>query len=394
MKKKVAVLGVTGSIGKNTLEVLAQKREELLPVLFTSHNNYEELLKLKNEFPNILTALSNDKYLKSKNSSLKKIDFIGKKGLLEAIDASKADISINGISGAAGLEPSLAVIESGSHLALANKESVVMAGELLFSLGRKKKVNIIPVDSEHMALYKLIYAHGRSNVDELILTASGGPFRTYSTEKLKKVSPKDALSHPTYSMGAKITIDSASLANKGLEVIEAARYFNFKPEKIKVVVHPQSIVHSMLRLKDGSVYAQLSKPDMRLTIHQALTWPKTEYCPFGLLDFTSLNLSFLKPNTKKFPMLDLAYKSLTKTNPYLPAAYNGANEIAVEAFMNKKIGFLKIPLVTANVINKIDDLYKINPKNKEIKLHSVLYWDNMARKLAKEAIKQGVINGT
>ena len=390
MKKKAAVLGVTGSIGKNTLEVLAQKKEELSPVLFTAHNNYKELLKLKSEFPRALIALSSDRYLKTKNSSIKKIDFIGRKGLLEAIAASKADISVNGISGAAGLEPSLAVIESGSHLALANKESVVMAGELLFSMAKKKKVKIIPVDSEHMALYKLLNAHGRNNIEELILTASGGPFRSYSIEKLKKVSVKDALSHPTYNMGAKITIDSASLANKGLEVIEAAKYFNFAPEKIKVVVHPQSIVHSMIRLKDGSVYAQLSKPDMRLTIHQALSSPKTEYCPFGRLDFTSLNLSFIKPDVKKFPMLDLAYRSLNSDNPFLPAAFNGANEIAVDAFVNQKVNFLEIPLITAFVIKKIDDLYKINPNNKEIKLHSVLYWDNMARKLAKEAIKRGV----
>jgi 1-deoxy-D-xylulose-5-phosphate reductoisomerase len=349
MRKRVAVLGATGSIGKQTQDILRQQKDRFEPVLFTAHTNIEELLSLKKEFPGARIALSDDEaafdgtaFPSAAGGEV--VNYLGKQGLLDAIAAARADIAVNGITGAAGLLPSEAVLNAGSDLALANKETIVMAGHLIFALAQKNNARIIPVDSEHAALLKLIEAHGKDNVSEIILTASGGPFRDYSMEKLKAVTPREALAHPTWNMGPKITIDSATLANKGLEVIEAAVYFSFPPDKISVVIHPQSIVHSMVRLCDGAVYAQMSKPDMRLAIHSALTWPGTERSSFGALSFDSLALNFEKPDFERFPMLALAYKTL-KGSPLLPVLYNAANEAAVEAFFKGKIGFLDIPRI-------------------------------------------------
>ena len=373
MKKKVAVLGATGSIGKSTLDVLRNRKELFEPVLFSAHSDSEELLKLKEEFPGALTAKTQEEL-----PSPPGIDFQGKQGLLNAIAAAGADITVNGISGAAGLLPSRAVLNAGSDLALANKETAVMAGRLIFALAAEKNVRILPVDSEHTALLKLLEAHGRDNTREIILTASGGPFRNYSMEMLNRVSAREALAHPTWNMGPKITVDSATLANKGLEVIEAAVYFGFPPEKIKVVVHPQSILHSMIRLNDGAVYAQMSKPDMRLVIHDALTWPETVYSPFGVLDFDSLSLDFEKPDFERFPMLALAYDAL-RGGPSLPAVYNAANEIAVEAFFREKIGFLEIPRIVEYVLSE-------SRSQESETIETVLEQDKKARELAEKFI--------
>ena len=378
MKKRVAVLGATGSIGQNTLDILRGERDRFEPVLFSAHRNSNSLLAIKKEFPHALIALADET---TEGALPGEIDFQGKYGLLKAIETVKADITVNGITGAAGLEPSAVVLNSGSDLALANKETVVMAGELVFNLARENKVHIIPVDSEHSAIFKLIEAHGRDNVSEIILTASGGPFRNYSAEELTHVKPEEALAHPTWNMGKKITIDSATLANKGLEVIEASLLFGFPPEKIKVVVHPQSIVHSMVRLKSGAVYAQMSKPDMRLPIHEALFWPAEEFSPYGVLDFDSLNLSFEKPDFARFPMLALAYEAL-KDTPLLPIAYNAANEEAVRSYLAGDIGFLEIPRIVRYVLGKSSE------SRKEIgTIEAVLDEDRKARKLAAHFIK-------
>ena len=384
MKRRVAVLGAPGSIGTQTLDVLRNKSELFEPVLFSANRDGEKLLELKKEFPGALCALADC----SGPASLSGIEFRGKQGLLDAIAAAGADITVNGITGAAGLEPSAAVIKAGSDLALANKETVVMAGRLIFDLAREKNVRVIPVDSEHTALLKLLEAHGRDNTREIILTASGGPFRNYSKEQLKHVTSKEALAHPTWNMGPKITVDSATLANKGLEVIEAAGYFGFPPEKIKVVVHPQSIVHSMIRLKDGAVYAQMSNPNMRLVIHDALSWPETEYSPFGVLDFDSLTLSFEKPDFERFPMLALAYEALRR--PLLPAVYNAANEVAVEAFFAEKIGFLEIARIVEYVLSREPSA----GGNGKPDIETVLELDRKARELAREFIAAGGASGT
>ena len=372
MKKRVAVLGATGSIGKSTLDVLRSNKEKFEPVLFTAHSNSEALHKLKEEFPGAITALT------SSLTASKKIDYRGKDGLLKAIAAAGPDITVNGITGAAGLEPSAAVIRAGSDLALANKETIVMAGRLVFAMATEKNVRIIPVDSEHSAIFTLVEAHGKERVSEIILTASGGPFRNYSMEKLSTVKPEDALKHPTWNMGSKITIDSATMANKGLEVIEAAGLFGFTPEKIKVTIHPQSIVHSMIRLLDGAIYAQLSYPDMKLPIHDALCWPETENSSFGNLDFDSLHLNFEKCDAARFPMLDLAYEAL-KGGALLPIAYNAANEIAVGAFLEGKIGFLEIPRIVEYVIRN-----SMPGKDEADTIEAVLDNDKKARKLAQD----------
>jgi len=333
MKKRIAVLGATGSIGKSSLDVISHNKDDFEVVLLSAHSNRGELEKLSRNFPNAVCVLSGEEN--------------GKEKLIQAIKNVQADITINGICGSAGLEPSLAAIESGSDLALANKETLVMAGKLALRLAKEKNTNVIPVDSEHSAIFHLLKAHG--SADEIILTASGGPFRKLSLEQMKNVSVQDALVHPTWNMGPKITVDSASMANKGLEIIEACVLFDMPPEKIKVVIHPQSIVHSMVRMCSGVIYAQLSKPDMRHPIHDALYWPHTVPSSLETLNFDSLTLEFEKPDAQKFPMLTTAWKAASLGGLY-PCAYNAANEEAAAAFINGKIGFLDIPKVTDYVL--------------------------------------------
>jgi len=337
MKKRVAILGATGSIGKNSLDVISHNMENFEVVLLSAHSRRGELEELASQWKSAVCVLSGEKG--------------GNEKLIEAIRSVHADITINGISGGAGLKPSIAAIESGSNLALANKETVIMAGELVFRMAKENNVKIIPVDSEHSAIFHLIEAHGAQEISEIMLTASGGPFRKMSLKEMEKASPKDALAHPTWKMGPKITIDSATMANKGLEIIEACAFFNMPPEKIKVVIHPQSIIHSMVKLCNGVFYAQLSKPDMRYPIHDALYWPKTTPSDFNPLSFDSLILEFEKPDTEKFPMLNLARKAVSKGGLY-PCAYNAANEEAVVAFLNGAIGFLEIPKITNFVLEE------------------------------------------
>lgn len=306
-------------------------------VLLSAHRDAAGLEKLGAAFPGAALVLSGEKG--------------GREKLLAAIDDARPDITINGIAGAAGLEPSMAAIEAGSDLALANKETIVMAGPLVFQQAVEKNVNILTVDSEHSAIFHLITAHGENSLEEILLTASGGPFRKRSLTEMERVTPEEALAHPTWNMGPKITIDSASMANKGLEVIEAAGLFNMPPEKIEVVIHPQSIVHSMVRLRDGAVYAQLSKPDMRHPIHAALYWPEVKPAGLAPLEFDSLTLEFEKPDPQRFPMLDLAYLAARQGGLY-PCAYNAANEAAVDAFLKRRIGFLDIPRITGYVLER------------------------------------------
>jgi len=337
MKKRIAVLGATGSIGKSAVDIITRDPSGFEVVLLSAHSNRKKIEELSKQFPNAQCVLTGDDR--------------GKEKLLSAIKNANADITINGIAGAAGLEPSLTAITAGSNLALANKETIVMAGSLAMRMAREKNVKIIPVDSEHSAVFHLLQFVNpeKKEVNEITLTASGGPFRNFSVEEMRNVSVEDALAHPTWKMGPKITIDSASMANKGLEIIEACVFFNIPPEKIKVVIHPQSIVHSMLRLSNGVFYAQLSKPDMRHPIHDALYWPDTTPSTLEPLNFDSLSLDFYKPDTQKFPMLSLAWKAAEQGALY-PCAYNAANEEAVSAFLQRKIAFTDIPNITEHVL--------------------------------------------
>ncbi|MDR2158703.1 MAG: 1-deoxy-D-xylulose-5-phosphate reductoisomerase [Treponema sp.] len=340
MKRRVAVLGATGSIGRSALEVIraanaAAGDEAFEVVLLSAHTGGEALALLGDEFPGARRVLSGTE---------------GPEALPEAIGELRPDMTVNGITGAAGLLPSEAAIRAGSDLALANKETVVMAGDLILSLAAEKRARILPVDSEHSAIFHLLNAQGREGAEELILTASGGPFRKLSRGEMEKVRPADALAHPTWKMGPKITIDSASMANKGLEVIEAVRLFGFPPEKVRVLIHPQSVVHSMVRMKDGAVYAQLSRPDMRLPIHKALCYPECRESSFGALDFDALTLEFEKPDFERFPMLPLAWEAIRRGGLY-PCVYNAANETAAAAFLAGKTGFLDIPVTVDYVLN-------------------------------------------
>ncbi|MDR2246641.1 MAG: 1-deoxy-D-xylulose-5-phosphate reductoisomerase [Treponema sp.] len=379
MKKRIAVLGATGSIGKSTIDVLREGREYFEVVLLSSHRDVSGLLVLSQEFPGAALVLTGPEPA-PEGSALPSGIYRGKAGLLRAIAETAPDLAVNGIAGAAGLEPSLATLEAGADLALANKETVVMAAPLVFALAKKKGRRILPVDSEHHAVSSLLEAHSREHVEEIILTASGGPFRTRKREDFAQITVEEALAHPTWNMGAKITIDSASLANKGLEVIEAAGLFNMPVDRITVVIHPQSIVHSMVRLKDGAVYSQLSRPDMRLPIHNALYYPECTPCSLGLLDFSGgLTLEFEAPDFAAFPMLPLAYEAVKQGGLY-PAAYNAANEEAVAAFLTKKAGFLDISRIVEYVLER--DWHTTGNLESPEALQVIVEADSAARKIA------------
>lgn len=336
-KKKVLVLGATGSIGSSAIDILKAYPDRYELTGITAHTDAVALQRIKKDFPNCATCLSS---------------ISGKKSFLDFIEKSDADIVINGIAGASGLLPSRAALESGKHLALANKETIVMAGPLIRKLAKERGVHILPVDSEHSAVFSLIQAHGAERIKEIILTASGGPFRNYSREELDNVQLSDALNHPTWSMGPKITIDSASLANKGLEVIEACRLFDVPAERVKVVIHPQSLVHSLVRTTDGVLYAQMSPPDMRHPIALALSWPDCLPGNLKELDFSqAVSMDFLPPRHDAFPLLGMAYRAAALSGGYT-IAFNAANEIAVEAFIQKKISFTAIAQVTARVMER------------------------------------------
>ncbi|MBR1405156.1 MAG: 1-deoxy-D-xylulose-5-phosphate reductoisomerase [Treponema sp.] len=360
-KKKILVLGCTGSIGTSTLDILRNQRDRFVCAGLSANSKKDELERLAKEF--------------ACPSSLTKIE--GIEGIKRLLDETKPDIVVNGIAGSAGLRPSMAVLEAGVDLALANKETVVMAGPLMFEAAKKSGSRILPVDSEHSAIFTLINQCGKKNLDKIVITASGGPFRTFPRERLATVTVADALKHPTWDMGVKITIDSASLANKGLEVIEAVRLFDVKASQVQVVVHPQSVIHSLVRTKDGIVYGQFSEPDMKHPILQALDYPNvTENFmkPFDLTDTAdgTRTLTFEKPRTSDFPMLALAFECAEKSGCY-PIVFNAANEVAVQAFIDGKIGFLEIAELVETVLHGTD--WSENPRD----LSDVFAADKLAR---------------
>ena len=335
MKKRVLVLGCTGSIGKQTLDICRNMKDSFEVCGLSCGSKKEELLKLCSEFGCKGSLFAEE----------------GTEGLKKLIETSNADIAVNGIAGSAGLEPSVLVLENGIDLALANKETVVMAWPLIKEIALKSKARIIPVDSEHSAIFNLTQKIGTENISQLVITASGGPFKNYSSEELKNVTVEQALNHPTWSMGPKITVDSASLANKGLEVIEAVRLFNFEPSKVKVVVHPQSLVHSLVRTKDGVLYAQISNPDMRHPIYGALVWPEYRESYLEEFDLCGSEMTFFPPRFDDFPMLKLAYECAEKGNSYT-IAFNASNEIAVSRFLKHECTFPQISECTLKVMQK------------------------------------------
>lgn len=390
MRKRVIVVGATGSIGRQTLDVVDSRPDLFEVVGLSAHQDEAGLLAAAVRYPRAMLCLS------GASSTGSAIALRGAEGLDELVGATVADIVVNGASGSGGLRPSLAALSSGKDLALANKESVVMAWSLLKAEAAARGSKIIPVDSEHAALFQLISRiegarSGRGAIDissasadrevvELTITASGGAFRDRSLSELERAKPDEAASHPNWNMGRKITIDSATMANKGLEVIEASRLYGFAADRVRVLIHPQSIVHALVRTRDGSLYTQLSSPDMRLPIQNALTWPDCLPCPFGSLDLAGLNLEFSEPEAERYPLLGLAYAALA-AGEGAAIAYNAADEIGVAAFEASRVGFMDIARVVARALETAWP-------SRAIDLESIFEIDGRAREKAAAAVRE------
>ncbi|MCX7026907.1 MAG: 1-deoxy-D-xylulose-5-phosphate reductoisomerase [Spirochaetes bacterium] len=347
--KNILVLGATGSIGRQTIAFIDEANSRC-PGSFSiigmsAHSDVKMLLAAANLHMDAKTALT------GLSSVSERIDFSGQNALERLIGESGADLAVNGIAGSPGLKASALVIAAGMDLALANKESVVMGWALLEAMAAHSGSKIIPVDSEHAALFQLVGRIGSSSIVELTITASGGPFRDRDMEYLWKVKPDEAAAHPVWRMGRKISIDSASLANKGLELIEASRLYKVDESQIRILIHPQSLVHALVRTIDGSLYAHLSPPDMRIPLGIALSWPEERPLPFPGLDLAGKSLEFRDPDPLLFPMLPLARQAL-REGEAAAIAYNAADEAAVEAFDASRIGFMDIPLVVEKVLSR------------------------------------------
>jgi 1-deoxy-D-xylulose-5-phosphate reductoisomerase len=353
-KKGIAILGSTGSIGTQALEVISAYPEYFDLQVITAGKNAELLIEQALKYqPNTIVIGDENQYIKVKEA-LKDEDihvYCGEDALCQVVESTEVHTVLTALVGYAGLKPTIHAINAGKTIALANKETLVVAGELITKLAKEKGVNIYPVDSEHSAIFQCIVGEFHNPIEKIYLTASGGPFRGFSSEQLRDVTLEQALKHPNWSMGAKITIDSASLMNKGLEVIEAKWLFGLTTEQIDVIVHPQSIVHSLVQFEDGSMKAQMGLPDMKLPIQFALTYPnrfKTDFKRFNFMDYP--NLTFEAPNRSVFKNLDLAFRAMHE-NGTVACTLNAANEIAVDAFLNKKISFIEIAQLNENVVN-------------------------------------------
>ncbi len=357
--KNIAILGSTGSIGTQALSVISEFPENFRVSLLTSRNNLELLARQARQFLPDRVIISNTEKYRELKGLLEDTPVevgAGEEALQEAVSDPRIDLVLSALVGYAGLKPTLNALESGKQLALANKETMVIAGDLVNRLADRKMIRILPVDSEHSAIFQCLVGEEGNPVEKLILTASGGPFLGKKKEYLEQVSPSQALNHPNWSMGNKITIDCATLMNKGLEAIEARWLFRLDPEQIEVTIHPQSIVHSMVCFEDGSVKAQMSLPDMRLPILYALAYPrrlKSSFPRYTPQDFPELN--FAPPDLQTFRNLALAYEAM-KMGGNAPCVLNGANEVAVEAFLAGKVRFTGIPGIIEHALGKVPHL--------------------------------------
>ncbi|MEA5427230.1 1-deoxy-D-xylulose-5-phosphate reductoisomerase [Arcicella lustrica] len=360
-KRKIAILGSTGSIGTQALEVIKANEDIFEVEVLTAQNNADLLIEQSLTFKPNCVVIGNDDLYDKVHSALDNAGikvYAGAKALESVVQMDSIDIVLTSMVGYAGLLPTIKAIEAGKHIALANKETLVVAGELITKLAEEKGVNIYPVDSEHSAIFQCLVGEFHNPIEKIILTASGGPFRGKKREDLAKVTKVQALKHPNWVMGAKITIDSASLMNKGLEVIEAKWLFGLKASQIEVVVHPQSIIHSLVQFEDGSMKAQMGLPDMKLPIQFALGFPNRIKSDFPRFDFTKYpSLTFEQPDTETFRNLQLAFEAMDKGGN-LPCIMNAANEIAVEAFLQDKIGFLEMSDLIEKCMSKVDFIQK------------------------------------
>ena len=356
-KKRIAIFGSTGSIGKQALEVIEAHPDLFSVEVLTAHTNHELLIQqAKKHKPNIVVIVDDKKYAFVKEALAKepiKV-FAGEEALNDVASMDVYDLMLAAIVGYAGLQSTLNAIDAGKTIALANKETLVVAGDIVMHKAFEKKVPVIPVDSEHSAIFQCLIGEGRNKIEKIILTASGGPFRGKKPNYLVNVKRDHALQHPNWSMGAKITIDSATLMNKGLEMIEAKWLFNLEPSQVEVMVHPQSIIHSMVQFEDGSIKAQMGLPDMKLPIQYALSFPRRIESKFPRYDFRKpAELTFEEPDMKTFRNLVLAIEALNKGGN-MPCILNAANEIAVYAFLRNRIGFLDIQEVVERSMSKVD----------------------------------------
>ena len=381
-KKGIAILGSTGSIGTQALEVIVAYPDYFDLQVITAHKNVDLLIEQALKFrPNSVVISDESQYKKLKDALWQEEIHVycGEDALCQVVESTEVDTVLTALVGYAGLRPTISAINAKKSIALANKETLVVAGALITQLAKERGVNIYPVDSEHSAIFQCLTGEFHNPIEKIYLTASGGPFRGYSIDQLSKVTLEQALKHPNWSMGAKITIDSATLMNKGLEVIEAKWLFNLKSEQIDVIVHPQSIIHSLVQFEDGSMKAQMGLPDMKLAIQYALTYParlKTNFPRFNFMDYPSL--TFEQADRKVFKNLDLAYRVMDMQGT-AACALNAANEVAVAAFLENKISFLAISDLNEHVVEemtnilspKYDDFVAIDLAAREITLQKI-----------------------
>jgi 1-deoxy-D-xylulose-5-phosphate reductoisomerase len=378
IKKGIAILGSTGSIGTQALEVISNYPELFSLEVITAGKNAKLLIEQALKYQPNTVVIGEELLYDEVRNALKDEPihvYTGADALCQVVESTQVNVVLTALVGFAGLKPTLRAISAGKDIALANKETLVVAGELVTQAAQEKGVNIYPVDSEHSAIFQCIVGEFHNKIEKIYLTASGGPFRGWTREQLRDVQREQALKHPNWSMGAKITIDSATLMNKGLEVIEAKWLFNLKPEQIDVIVHPQSIIHSIVQFEDGSMKAQMGLPDMKLPIQFALTYPgrlKTDFQRFNFMDYPQL--SFEKPNTEVFSNLSLAFQAM-EIGGTAACVLNAANEITVAAFLDKKIGFLDIASINEKTMNLISS--KKNPN-----LEDYIDFDREARNVA------------
>ena len=360
--KRIAILGSTGSIGTQALEVIKANPDSFELEVLTAHSNADLLIQQALEFNPNTVVIANESLYDKVQDALQHTDtkvYAGANALCSVVEMGTVDMVLTAMVGYAGLQPTIRAIKAGKHIALANKETLVVAGQLITDLAKAHAVNIYPVDSEHSAIFQCLAGEFHNPIEKIILTASGGPFRGRSAAELATVTKAQALKHPNWDMGAKITIDSASLMNKGLEVIEAKWLFGLQNEQIEVVVHPQSIIHSLVQFEDGSIKAQLGLPDMKLPIQYALGYPnrlKSDFPRFSFLDYPQL--TFEQPDTETFRNLALAYAAMEKGGN-MPCILNAANEVAVSAFLRDEVGFLQMSDIIESCMAKVT--YIANP---------------------------------
>ena len=383
-KKRISIFGATGSIGQNTLDLIARDRQSYEVVVLTAGSNIDLLVKAALEFqPQAVVAATNDQFkvLKTALSDTQIEVGTGRTALLESATRN-CDLAFSAIVGAAGLEPGLIALENGADLALANKESMVAAGSLVKQKAKENKCSLIPVDSEHSAIFQALKGENVNTIERVILTASGGAFRDWTLDEIAQATPEQASTHPNWNMGQRITIDSASMFNKALEVIEAKELFLLSTDQIEVLVHPQSYVHAIVGFCDGGMMAHLGPPDMRHAIGYALSYPNRKTLPLEKLDFAKIgSLTFMEPDRERFPAIGLAYEVMS-LGGISGAVFNAAKETALDGFLSKQIGFLEMCPIVEQTIAKLCHLESSHKL--EASLKNILDIDKMARNVAAE----------